>query len=179
MESRAIANPTPSLSSSIRFLRTVWLTMLPFVVGYSVLPEILGTAQKPGNPAFFNAISAVAITCIVVCFLFRRRFIAAAATVLVKDPRDIAALKRWQIGHILHFALSLSVALYSLVLRYVGFLAIARFAVLYRWIRTHVVWDAATTEIAGCDTPRVGPLPQNISLALVDHQHPARSVAFL
>ena len=40
---------------------------------------------------------------------------------LVKDPTDIIALRRWLTGHILHYSLSLAVALYGLVLRYAGF----------------------------------------------------------
>lgn len=99
----------------------VWLAMLASIVVYAVLPEIIGTIQQRTNLVFFEAMAAVAIACIFLCFLFRRRFVTRAATVLVKDPTDIVALKRWQTGHILHFSSSLAVTLYGLVLRYAGF----------------------------------------------------------
>jgi hypothetical protein len=95
--------------------------MLASIVVYSAMPEMFGTDQQQTNPVFFKVILAVAIACIVFCFSFRRRFIASPAAVLINDPTNVAALKRWQTGHILHFAFSLSVALYGLVLRYTGF----------------------------------------------------------
>jgi len=115
-----VASRTAPLASRMRFLRTVWLALLAAVVVYAAVPEISGTTPKLENPTFVKIIAALALACVLVCFRFRRRFIASGAHILATDQNNIAALRRWQTGYILHFSCSLSVALYGLVLRYTG-----------------------------------------------------------
>lgn len=121
MEPGAISNRTTTLESRTRFFRIVWIALLGAVVFYAMLPEISRAPLKTQNPTFFKIISAFAIGCIVICFLFRWRLTLPARATLVKDPTAVAVLRRWQTGHILHYSLSLTVALYGLVLRYAGF----------------------------------------------------------
>ena len=53
-------------------------------------------------------------------FRLRQRFVRKANEVLRSHPDDVAAWKRWSVGNIIFYAMCESVALYGLVLRFMG-----------------------------------------------------------
>jgi F0F1-type ATP synthase membrane subunit c/vacuolar-type H+-ATPase subunit K len=112
----------PSLSFLVKSLRTIWLGMLASIV------LLVGVAEKSApkshgrtNWILFEVIAGVVGAIAIASMAIRRRYIGRALPQLVEDPTDTKALKRWQTGHIIHFALSESMPLYGLVLRYQGF----------------------------------------------------------
>lgn len=69
----------------------------------------------------FEVIIVFALSLVAWMFFFRRKFITAAETVLLSQPDHPTALARLRTGYILIWASSEAIALYGLVLRYMGF----------------------------------------------------------
>ncbi len=53
-------------------------------------------------------------------FRLRQRFVRKANEILRSHPDDVAAWKRWSAGNIIFYAMCESVALYGLMLRFMG-----------------------------------------------------------
>lgn len=70
--------------------------------------------------AFVESTAVIAILCVLGWLALRRKYIEAAKRQLSTNGNDGVALKRWQTGQIISFALSEAVAMYGLNLRYAG-----------------------------------------------------------
>ncbi len=87
---------------------------------YALLIWRIPTTSYSLNPAFYFVVSGVAASTVIVMLAIRRALLARAETVLSSKASDAAALARWRAAHILAYALSESVALYGVVLHFVG-----------------------------------------------------------
>lgn len=83
--------------------------------------SFIAKVQSAPNPVLFRAITVVAFSEVVVLLFLRRMVLAGAMAVLGRQPEDRLALAKWRSGNIVSWALSLSIALYGIVLRYMGF----------------------------------------------------------
>ena len=109
------------MDSSLRMLRTVRLFLLATIVLYAAIAERFGPAPKAQAPLVFYAITAVAISLIATMFAIRRGRLAKLEKILSSNQEDIAALKPWRATYLLIFMACEAVALYGLVLRFLGF----------------------------------------------------------
>ena len=80
----------------------------------------LPSSAKP-NPILLRALGLVAISQAILIFVIRRIQVFRAEAVLENRPDDAKALLRWRAGYIVTYAISLSIALYGLVLHFFGF----------------------------------------------------------
>jgi hypothetical protein len=62
---------------------------------------------------FFEAITLLAVLCAIGRFVLRGKYIREGSLMLAQDQADARALKRWQTGHIIGYALSEAIALYG------------------------------------------------------------------
>jgi len=108
------------MESAQRMMWILWFSLLIAMAGYTVLCFFANVRTIP-NPMMLRAMSIVAAAEVVALFVLRRKMLVPAMALLSSHSEDAAALARWKTGHILTWALSLSVALYGLVLRYLGF----------------------------------------------------------
>src|SRR5215467_7131690 len=108
------------IDTAMRQLRIIWLALLAAIAAYSFLSFHASVHSAP-QPILFRAIALVAVGEVLVLFFFRRRFVLQNALLLVSDAGNASALARWRAGHIIVWALSLSIGLYGLMLRYMGF----------------------------------------------------------
>jgi len=108
------------MDSTLRMLLVTWLTLLAAIGGYTTLCFFAVVHVTP-SPVMIRAISIVAASEVIVLFVLRRKSVLPAAATLSIQAEDVAALARWKTGQIVTWALSLSIALYGLVLRYIGF----------------------------------------------------------
>jgi hypothetical protein len=69
----------------------------------------------------FRSIAFVSMSEVVLLFFFRRKLVLQSEPLLASEPYEPAVVARWRTGYIITWALSLSIALYGLVLRYLGF----------------------------------------------------------
>ncbi len=108
------------MDAALRMLRTLRLTLLVFLVFYSALCFWV-PAQPTPAPVMFRAIVIVAISEVILIFVFRSKFISQSEPLLAANPDHAATMARWRDGHIVCWALSLSIAFYGVILRYLGF----------------------------------------------------------
>ena len=108
------------INTALRQLRIIWLAMLVAVGAYSFLSFHADIHSAP-QPIIFRAIALVAVSEVLLLFFFRRRFVLQNAQLLASGTENASALTQWRTAYIIVWAMSLSIGLYGLVLRYVGF----------------------------------------------------------
>jgi hypothetical protein len=118
------------MDSTIRLLRIIQIALLASVVVYVFLGESLAPSPRPTNPAVYYVFSLAAITTIGIILVVRRTFVMPSGAILRTRSDDLATLNRWRVGHIATDALCESLALYALVLRFLGF-SLSQVAPLY------------------------------------------------
>jgi len=109
------------MDSSLKLLRTVRLFLLVTIVLYAAIAERFGPAPKAQAPLVFYAITAVAISLIATMFAIRRGRLAKLEKVLSSHQEDTATLNPWRSTYLLIFMACEAIALYGLVLRFLGF----------------------------------------------------------
>jgi hypothetical protein len=108
------------MQTSLKLLRIIQLAMLVSIGLYAFMAARYGPAPKAVSPVFTYSIVAVAIAMIAAILLARRVIVKPAETTLTADSENAAALNRWRVGYIAVLGLSEVVALYAVVLRFVG-----------------------------------------------------------
>ncbi len=109
------------MESSLRFLRIIQTALLSSVLLYALLAARFGPAPKELFPLVLYAIALLAVSISVGIFMLRLIMVKRAENVLRTNAEDSNALARWRTGYILILALSESIAVHGLVLRFVGF----------------------------------------------------------
>ncbi len=95
--------------------------MLASIVLLVGVAEISVKPTRKPPVRFFEAITLLAVLCAIGRFVLRGKYVREGSLMLAQDQADARALKRWQTGHIIGYALSEAVALYGFNLRYAGF----------------------------------------------------------
>jgi FtsH-binding integral membrane protein len=108
------------MESSLKALQVVRMAMLVSIVFYILIALLAPSAARP-SPIVFYAVTLMAISLVVVLFVTRRILVLRMETVLATQPQDERALARWRTGCIVTYCLSEAVALYGLVLHFLGF----------------------------------------------------------
>jgi F0F1-type ATP synthase membrane subunit c/vacuolar-type H+-ATPase subunit K len=110
------------MEPSRKLLQIVRGAMLFSILLYAFVGEqVRHTPGAPPDRNFYFALTLVAIITVGMVFAIRRTFILRAEATLAAQPEDAAALGRWRTGYIITFVLCETVALYGLVLRFLGF----------------------------------------------------------
>ena len=104
----------------MKVLRTVQVAMLISIGLYAFIAQGYGPAPREVSPAFIYTMAALAIFVIGPILVVRGIFVKPAERALQENPENAVALNRWRAGYIVTFALSEAVALYGVVLRFVG-----------------------------------------------------------
>jgi len=110
-----------SMESSLKLLRTIQMALLASVLLYAFLAAKLGPATQKTAPVVLYAIAAVAVSVTVGILMVRRAMVMRAESVLSVNAEDSSALNRRRAGYIIVLALSETIAVHGLVLRFVGF----------------------------------------------------------
>jgi hypothetical protein len=110
------------VEASLKILRTVRLAMLGSIVIYAWIGERSGPPPRTGNAVVaYYAITALAISMVGAIFVLRRIIVLPAENALANNPEDTTALNRWRAGSVVTHAICEALALYGLVLRFMGF----------------------------------------------------------
>jgi hypothetical protein len=108
------------MNSSLRQLRTIWMALLASIAIY-FLVALHAPARSEGTPVMLFALAATSFALAVVVFVIRRKMLAATEALAASHPDDKVALSRWRTAYIIVWALCEMIAMYGLVLRYLGF----------------------------------------------------------
>lgn len=108
------------MQTARKFIQIVRFVLGAAVVMYFFLILWLPSSATP-SPILLRAIGIVAIAEAILIFVMRRILVFAAETVLENQPEDPKALATWKTGYLITYAISLSIAMYGLVLHFLGF----------------------------------------------------------
>jgi F0F1-type ATP synthase membrane subunit c/vacuolar-type H+-ATPase subunit K len=109
------------MDAAVRIVRMIRLALMASVVLYALIGELLGSSTASPDTALYFAVTFLAIADVGAIVVMRRMFVVPAEATLAKQPEDPAALNRWRAGYIVIYGLSEAVALFGLVLRFLGF----------------------------------------------------------
>ena len=110
------------MPAAAKIVRLIQIVMLVSIVIYVFIGERLAPTPQPApDPTVFYVLSLASITIIGVILVVRRTLVLQSANALRGRPSDAATLRRWQAGHIATYALSETLALFALLLRFLGF----------------------------------------------------------
>lgn len=108
------------MEATRRFIQIVRFVLLGAIVVYGLLVSRLPSKATP-KPVILQVITVLAVSLVVLLLVMRRIQVAPAEARLEKQPQDVKALARWRQGYLVTYTLSLSIALYGLVLHFLGF----------------------------------------------------------
>lgn len=110
------------MDAAIKILRILQFALLASIVVYVGLATVLSTSPgRPPAPIILIALTFLSVMNVVVILVMRRVFVSKAEEILRNNPEDAGALMRWRGGYIVTYAIAESVALYGLVLHFLGF----------------------------------------------------------
>jgi len=104
----------------MKVLRLVQIAMLISIALYVPIILAVPTTVQPST-TIFHALTIMAAATLGVMFMLRRVVLAPAEATLASHPSDAKALNLWRMGQIVTFALGEAVALYGVVLHFLGF----------------------------------------------------------
>jgi hypothetical protein len=101
-------------------LQVIRAAMLFSILIYAFIIKLLPASARP-NPITYPVIAFLASWVLAAIFFFRRKLVQSSATILALSPDDPVALRRWRTGYLIIYAFSDAIALYGLVLHFLGF----------------------------------------------------------
>jgi hypothetical protein len=108
------------MEATLRQLRIIWIALFAAIFVYGGAASRAAVRQAP-DPMVFHAIVGLAVLEVLALFVLRRKYVLQAAPLLSNEGEKATAIARWRTGHIIVWSLSLSVGLYGVVLRFIGF----------------------------------------------------------
>jgi F0F1-type ATP synthase membrane subunit c/vacuolar-type H+-ATPase subunit K len=109
------------MRGTIRTLRAVQWTMLGSILLYAVVGEVVGSAARAADPSLSYVFTTVGVAIVGMIFVVRRTLVSRSAESLASNPNDSLTLSHWRSGYIVTYALCEALALFGLILRFLGF----------------------------------------------------------
>jgi hypothetical protein len=103
-----------------KFIQTVRFILAAAVVMYLLVVLRLPSSAK-ANPIILRVLTLVAVSIAILILVMRKIQVLPAEAILQTQPQDRRALTRLRVGYLITYTLSLSIALYGLVLHFLGF----------------------------------------------------------
>jgi hypothetical protein len=102
-------------------LRVVQWTMLGSILLYAVAGKIVNFGAHPADSSLNYVFTTAGVALVGVIFVVRRTLVLRPAEDLAARPDDSISLCHWKSGYIATYALCEALALFGLVLRFLGF----------------------------------------------------------
>ena len=109
------------MESAVKTVRIIQIAMLVSIAMYVFTGERMAPGPRSASPVLFYAFSLVGMALVGVILLVRRTLILQSEATLRTGATDVGTLNRWRSGYIVTYALSESLALFGLILRFMGF----------------------------------------------------------
>ncbi len=109
------------MDAAIKILRILQFALLASIIVYVALVVVGTSAGRTPAPVIFVAFTFIAITNVIVILAMRKLLVSKAEEILRANPQDVGALMRWRSGYIVTYAFAEAVALFGLVLHFLGF----------------------------------------------------------
>jgi hypothetical protein len=108
------------MARSLKTLRTVQWAMLLSILLYVAVGEVFGPRIRHVDPGLSYVFSTMAVGIVGTIFVVRRTLVLRAAATLATHPDDLLSLNQWKTGYLATYALCEALALFGLVLRFLG-----------------------------------------------------------
>jgi len=108
------------MRGTIRLLKLIQWSMLGSIFLYAAVGEIAGARASRGNASLTYVFTTMGVAIVGAVFVVRRTLVFRSATSLASHPDDSLLLQHWRSGYIVTYALCESLALFGLVLRFLG-----------------------------------------------------------
>jgi cytochrome b561 len=109
-----------AMRGAIRTLRAVQWTMLGSILLYAVVGEVLRHSARAIDASLSYVFTTAGVALVGVIFVVRRTLVLRSAENLVVHPDDSVTLNHWKSGYITTYALCEALALFGLILRFMG-----------------------------------------------------------
>ena len=107
------------MDSSLRRLQTIRFALLGNIVLYFLL-SLYSPARSGGSPQMFEILALTSAVISAAVFVLRGKVLGPSATLAALQPEDETARSLWRTAHIIMWALCEVIAMYGLLLRYLG-----------------------------------------------------------
>jgi hypothetical protein len=107
------------MEASRKMMQIMQGAFLVSIVLYAVMTKMLPASIAP-NVLMFRVLALLAVGTVVTIFLLRRKLVTPSEQTLSLKPEDAGALVRWRTGYLITYAFSEAIALYGLVLHFMG-----------------------------------------------------------
>jgi len=105
---------------AIKTLRAVQWLLLVSILLYAIVGEVAANGVRAVNPSIGYLFTTTAVAMVGVIFLVRRTLVFRAEEILAAHPDDSLSLGHWRTGYIATYVLCEFLALFGLVLRFLG-----------------------------------------------------------
>jgi hypothetical protein len=109
------------MRGTVRRLRMVQWTMLGSILLYAVVGKIINSRARAADPSLNYIFTTAGVAVVGMIFVVRRTLVLRSAEDLASRPDDSIRLSHWKSGYIVTYALCEALALFGLVLRFLGF----------------------------------------------------------
>jgi hypothetical protein len=109
-----------AMRGTLRTLRLAQWAMLGSILLYAVVGEVLGSRARGADPALSYVFTTMGVAIVGVIFVVRRTLVLRSAETLATHPDDSLTLNHWKSGYIATYALCEALAVFGLVLRFLG-----------------------------------------------------------
>ena len=108
------------MTRALSILRAVQWAMLASIVLYVLVGQLVGPVTRALDPSVSYLFATLGVAIVGIIFVVRRTLVFRAAASLASQPEDTLSLNQWRTGYIATYALCEALALFGLILRFVG-----------------------------------------------------------
>jgi F0F1-type ATP synthase membrane subunit c/vacuolar-type H+-ATPase subunit K len=108
------------MTRALSILRAVQWAMLASILLYVLVGQLAGPVARALDPSLSYLFATLGVAIVGIIFVVRRTLVFRAAASLATQPEDILSLNQWRTGYVATYALCEALALFGLILRFVG-----------------------------------------------------------
>jgi len=108
------------MEAARKFIQIVRFVLVAVLVMYVYVVLKIPSKAVP-NPVMLRVFTAVSIAIVILIFVMRRVKTLPSEAILARGPQDLKVLSNLRQGYLITYTLSFSIALYGVVLHFLGF----------------------------------------------------------
>lgn len=108
------------MTRALSMLRAVQWAMLASIVLYVAVGQLAPPMVRALDPAMSYLFATLGVAIVGIIFVVRRTLVFRAGSSLATQPDDSLSLNQWKTGYIATYALCEALALFGLILKFLG-----------------------------------------------------------
>ena len=107
------------ITTSLKRLQTIRFALLGSIVLYFLI-SLYSPVRSEGSPQMFGILALTSVVIAAAVLVLRGKVLGPSATLAATQPEDATTMSLWRTAHIIMWALCEVIAMYGLLLRYLG-----------------------------------------------------------